>query len=70
MAADPEEFIQYNKNMVQEIFRKKEEYHLAQARLPIEEKVKILIELQKMSLTIRPKQNETDKRLVWQIECK
>lgn len=67
MVADPEMPIQYNKNIVQDIFRKKEEYHLAQARLPIEEKVKILIELQKMSLTIRPKQNETDKRLVWQI---
>jgi hypothetical protein len=67
MAVDPERFIQYNKNIVQDIFRKKEEYHLAQARLPIEEKIKILIELQKMSLAIRPKQNEADKRLVWQI---
>jgi hypothetical protein len=67
MAANPESFIQYNKNIVQDIFRKKEEYHVAQARLPIEEKVRILIELQKMALTIRPKQNETDKRLVWQI---
>jgi hypothetical protein len=67
MAVDPERFIQYNKNIVQDIFRKKEEYHLAQARLPIEEKIKILIELQKMSLTIRPKQNESDKRLVWKI---
>lgn len=67
MAANPERFIQYNKNIVQNIFRKKEKYHLAQARLPIEEKVKILIELQKISLTIRPKQNEADKRLIWQI---
>jgi len=67
MVDNPERFIQYNKNIVQDIFRKKEEYHHVQARLPIEEKVKILIELQKMSLTIRPKQNETDKRMVWQI---
>ena len=67
MVANPERYIQYNKNIVQDIFRKKEEYHLDQARLPIEEKVKILVELQKISLTIRPKQNETDKRLVWQI---
>ena len=67
MVANPERFIQYNKNIVQDIFRKKEEYHLDQARLPIEEKVKILVELQKISLTIRPKKNETDKRLVWQI---
>jgi hypothetical protein len=67
MSNDPERFIQYNQDLVQDIFRKKEEYHHAQARLPIEEKVKILIELQKISLTIRPKQNEADKRLVWQI---
>ena len=67
MVANPERFIQYNKDIVQDIFRKKEEYHIAQARLPIEEKVKILVELQKMSLTIRPKQTETDKRLVWKI---
>jgi 16S rRNA C1402 N4-methylase RsmH len=67
MVADPESFIQYNKNIVKNIFRKKEEYHQDQARLPIEEKIKILIELQKISLTIRPKQDETDKRLVWQI---
>jgi hypothetical protein len=67
MVADPESFIQYNKNIVKNIFRTKEEYHLDQARLPIEEKIKILIELQKISLTIRPKRNETDKRLVWQI---
>jgi hypothetical protein len=32
MVADPERFIQYNKNIVQNIFRKKEEYHLDQAR--------------------------------------
>jgi hypothetical protein len=67
MVANSERFIQYNKSIVQDIFRKKEEYHLAQARLPIEEKVNILIQLQKISLTIRPKQDETDKRLVWQI---
>jgi hypothetical protein len=67
MAANPESFIQYNKNIVKNIFRNKEQYHLEQARLPIEEKIKILIELQKISLTVRPKQNETDKRFVWQI---
>jgi hypothetical protein len=67
MVNNPESFIQYNNDIVKEIFRKKKEYHLAQARLSIEEKVKILIELQKMSLTIRPKQGEKDKGLVWQI---
>jgi hypothetical protein len=55
------------KEIIQNIFRQKEEYHRAQARLPIEEKIKILVELQKMSLTIRPKQGEADKRIIWRI---
>ncbi len=67
MAANPDGYIQYNKEIVENIFRQKEEYHRAQARLPIEEKVKILVELQKMSLTIRPKQGEADNRIVWRI---
>jgi hypothetical protein len=67
MAADPERSRPFDKNMVQEIFRKKEEYHRAQARLPIEEKVRILVELQKISLKIRPPEAETDKRLVWRL---
>ena len=67
MAAKPDGYIQYNRELVQTIFRQKEEFHRVQARLPIEEKVKILVELQKMALTIRPKQGEDDKRMVWQI---
>jgi hypothetical protein len=67
MVANPEDFIQYNKRLVQDIFRKKEDFHRAQARLPIEEKVKILVELQKISLTIHPKRDETDRRMVWDI---
>jgi hypothetical protein len=66
MVANPEN-IQYNKEIVENIFSKKEEYHLAQARLPIEEKIRILVELQKISLTIRPKKNEEDGRFVWNI---
>ena len=61
------DYIQYNKEIVQNIFCQKEEYHRSIARLPIEEKVKILIELQKMALTIRPRQNNNDNRMVWQI---
>jgi hypothetical protein len=67
VAIDNNDFIQYHKDIVLDIFRKKHAYHCAQAKLPIEEKIKILIELQKMALTIRPKQNENDRRMVWQI---
>ena len=59
--------MQYNREIVQEIFLKKEEYHRAQARLPIEEKMKKLVELQKIALTIRPKRDENDPRFVWRI---
>ena len=67
MADDTDGYIQYNKEIVRNIFRQKEEYHRAQARLPIEEKIRILVELQKMSLIIRPKQGEADHRIVWRI---
>ena len=67
MVADPKGFIQYNTEIVQNIFKRKEEYHRVQAQLPIEEKIRVLVELQKISLTIRPKIDETDNRFVWQI---
>jgi hypothetical protein len=67
MAAKPDSYIHYNKELVRAIFRQKEEYHRARARLPIEEKVKILIELQKIALTVRPIKSEDDKRAVWRI---
>jgi len=67
MATQPDSYIKYNKDVVQNIFRQKEEFHLAQAHLPIEEKVRILVELQKMTLAIRPKQGENDNRIVRQI---
>ena len=67
MVTKSDGYIQYNKEIVRNIFQQKEKYHLAQARLPIEEKVRILVELQKMALTIRPKQGKDDHRVVWQI---
>jgi hypothetical protein len=67
MADNPDSYIQYNKELVHKIFRQKETFHHAQARLPIEEKVRILVELQKIALTIRPKHGENDTRVVWQI---
>ena len=65
MANDPDKIFQYNKDLVQKIFKQKEEFHLDRARLPIEEKIKILIELQKIALTIRPRHGDDDRRMVW-----
>jgi hypothetical protein len=64
-APDPDDIIRYDKKLVKSIFRQKEKFHHAQASLPIEEKIKILIELQKISLTIRPRHGENDRRIVW-----
>jgi hypothetical protein len=38
-----------------------------QAKLLIEEKVKTLIEPQKIALTIRPKRGPDDRRMVWRM---
>jgi hypothetical protein len=55
----------------EELFRKiaenKKQYHRRQARLPIEEKLRILIELQKIELAIRPHRGDRDHRLVWPL---
>lgn len=50
---------------VQNIFDLKKEFHIKQAKLPIEEKIKILIELQKIGKKANPEKTK-DKR-VWEI---
>jgi hypothetical protein len=52
-------------NKVQNIFDSKKEFHIKQAKLPIEEKIKILIELQKLGKIVNPEKTK-DKR-VWKI---
>jgi len=45
------------------LFSAKEEFHKNQAKMPFEEKIAILVELQKISSSIRPAEN----RIVWKI---
>jgi hypothetical protein len=49
------------------IFRQKEEFHRSQARLPIEEKIRILVELQKIAISVQPAKGQTDRRMVWRL---
>ncbi len=57
-----------NKEFIAKIFEQKKEFHRSRARLPIEEKMKILIELQKIAVTIRPEQLKNGQPIqVWQI---
>jgi len=67
MAKNSAELFQYNTDIVKQIFKNKENFHRQQARLPIEEKIKILVELQKISLTLQPNRGSGDTRVVWQL---
>ncbi len=68
MVNNSDDLYQYNTDIVTQIFNNKENFHRQQARLPIEEKIKILVELQKISLTLRPHRGSGDTRVVWQLK--
>ncbi len=46
----------------------KREHRIRMARLPIEEKVRILVRLQIIALQARPPKGPNDRRMVWQIQ--
>ncbi len=45
----------------------KREHRIRMAYLPIEEKVRILVQLQTIALQARPPKTPNDRRMVWQI---
>lgn len=46
-----------------ELFKAKERFHKNQAKMPFEEKIAVLVELQKISSSIRPAEN----KIIWKI---
>ncbi|MBK8551192.1 MAG: hypothetical protein IPL53_09100 [Ignavibacteria bacterium] len=50
---------------VQKIFESKIDFHRSQAQLPIKEKIKILIELQKIGKLANPERTKDKK--IWEI---
>ena len=60
-----------NKNYISHIAESKVDYHRSQAKLSYEEKVKIIIELQKIDAEMRKNntnRSESDKhRMIWDI---
>ena len=48
-----------------ELFRRKEKFHKEQALLPFEEKIKILVQLQKLANSI--KKSSRTKKFIWKI---
>ena len=67
MVRSSENIIYYNRDLVQRIFDGKESFHREQALLPIEEKIKILIKLQKIVLKTRQVISPLDNRRVWEL---
>jgi hypothetical protein len=67
MTSNRDGIVQYHKQTVLDIFKRKEIFHRKQACLPIQEKIRILVELQKISLTVKPKRGPDDRRMVWQL---
>jgi len=56
------------KQYAKEIFEAKALFHKEQAKLPIEEKIKILIELQKMVIKIQKHSDSNEQKQVWELE--
>lgn len=52
---------------IQKIFKAKEHFHKDRAKLPIEEKIKILVELQKLAIDIPTTSKENRFKMVWNI---
>ena len=51
-----------------ELFRRKEKFHKEQALLPFEEKIKILVQLQKLANEF--KKSSRHKKWIWRISFK
>jgi len=64
----PCKIFKYNEDLTKKIYSAKESRHREMAILPIEEKIRILVELQKIALTIRPVKDTEDHRMVWEID--
>ena len=50
------------------IFNAKDNFHKAQANLPIEKKIQILIELQKMVLNMQKRTDTNESRQIWDLK--
>lgn len=53
------------KELTEEIFKSKKEFHKRKASLPVEDKIKVLIELQKIAIEANP--DKANGKRVWKI---
>lgn len=61
------EFYANRKEEIQKLFKAKEQFHRERGKRPIEEKIKILVELQKMAIDIPTASKEKRFKRVWEI---
>lgn len=56
-----------NKRFIKKAFKNKKEFHRKNALLPFEEKIRIVMELQKIDFEMRKKGNKTaiNKKMLW-----
>jgi hypothetical protein len=68
MQDPPDKIFKYNEDLTKKVFSAKEDLHRELAKLPVEEKIRILVKLQKIALTIKPVTGPDDTRTVWKID--
>ena len=54
--------------ITEQIFERKKKFHHSQSKLPIEKKIRILVELQKIALEIAGKTKYGKSKRIWMIE--
>jgi len=64
MAIEPRDL---SEQIISRLHASKREHRIRMARLPIEEKVRILVQLQMIALQARQPKGPNDRRTVWQI---
>lgn len=67
MPKNHDHVIQYHPALIRKIFGRKKSLHRRRAKLPIEQKIRMLLELQKIDLMVRPNKRKNDTRRVWSI---
>jgi hypothetical protein len=67
MAENPGDIIKYNVEVVKRIFDNKKNLRRKNTRLPVEEKIRILVRLQETALTLHPNRGGGDTRMVWKL---
>jgi len=53
--------------IIQKLFNQKKQFHHNRAKLPIEEKIRILVELQKMAIDIPTPSRKARYKKIWEI---